>query len=128
MARRGAGQSAPCGERSAFGRRARLSRSRQQNVVLLVNVAVEILLEGLQRVEERSVGVAERGLAIVVAAQHPQRGERVPERRVLRFVLSSICSSTRLPVCSEAMQAGNSTFSSLARCGSNSLRISLNRR
>ena len=67
--------------------RARLSRSRQQNVVLLVDVAVEILLEGLQRVEERSVGVAERGLAIVVAAQDPQGAERAPERRVLGFVL-----------------------------------------
>lgn len=52
-----------------------------------MNVAVEILLEGLQRVEERSVGVAERGLAIVVAAQDPQGTERAPKRRVLRFVL-----------------------------------------
>ena len=48
---------------------------------------MEILLEGLQRVEERSVGVAQRGLAIVVAAQDPQGAERVSERRVLGFVL-----------------------------------------
>jgi hypothetical protein len=48
---------------------------------------VEILLEGLQRVEKRSVGVAEGGMAIVVASQDPQCDERVSERRMLRFVL-----------------------------------------
>ena len=48
---------------------------------------MEILLEGLERVEERPVGVAERGSAIVVATQDPQGAERVAERRVLGFVL-----------------------------------------
>ena len=32
------------------------------------------------------MGVTQRGLAIVVAAQDPQGAERVSERRVLRFV------------------------------------------
>ena len=52
-----------------------------------MNVAVEILLEGLQRVEERAVGVAERGLAVVVVAHRPQGGEGAAELRVLGFVL-----------------------------------------
>ena len=75
--------------RARLGRRRRVrpSRSRQEDVVLLVDVPVEILLEGLQGVEERSVGVAARCVAIVVAAQDPQGAERVSERRVLGFVL-----------------------------------------
>src|SRR5581483_6099497 len=68
-------------------RRACLSRSRQEDVVLLVDVPVQILLEGLQRVEKGPVGVAERGPAIVVPAKEPQGAERVSERCVLGFVL-----------------------------------------
>lgn len=50
-------------------------------------VAVEVLLEDLQRIEKRAVGVAECGSAVVVVAQDPQGDERVAKRRVLGFVI-----------------------------------------
>jgi len=64
-----------------------LADSREQNVVLLVDVLVEVQLEGGERIKQGAVRATQCRVWLVLPAQHAQRGKSVANARVLALVL-----------------------------------------
>jgi hypothetical protein len=50
---------------------AEVAHAREEQVVLLVHVLVQVALQAVERLEQRPVGAAERELGVVTAAQLP---------------------------------------------------------